>query len=104
MCSFSRIRFIPTRSAKVFKIDSLLMLVNSSVREFIHFWAFVFREATFTYNSSKAVLRHSTTSLKAADARELASSITVIANEKLKAEKQANGSKKKQGNESPEPC
>lgn len=51
----------------------------------------------------KAVLRHSTTPLKAADARELASSITAIANEKLKAEKHANGSKKKQGNESPEP-
>lgn len=36
-------------------------------------------------------------SLKAADAKEVASSITAIANEKLKAEKEANAGKKKAG-------
>ena len=34
------------------------------------------------------------TSLKAADAKEVASSVSVIANEKLKAEKEAAGKKK----------
>lgn len=37
------------------------------------------------------------TSLKAADAKEIASSVTALANEKLKAEKEANAGKKKQG-------
>ncbi|KAL8143046.1 hypothetical protein V2J09_016078 [Rumex salicifolius] len=45
----------------------------------------------------KAVMRLSMTSLKAADAKEVASSITAIANEKLKAEKEANAGKKKTG-------
>lgn len=67
------------------------------------FLGFCFQGSYFYIQLLKAVLRHSTASLKAADARELASSITAIANEKLKAEKQANGSKKKQGNESPDP-
>lgn len=38
------------------------------------------------------------TNLKAADAKEVASSVTAIANEKLKAEKEANAGKKKSGN------
>ncbi|KAJ4715218.1 Eukaryotic translation initiation factor 3 subunit J [Melia azedarach] len=45
----------------------------------------------------KAVMRLSMSSLKAADAKEVASSITAIANEKLKAEKEANAGKKKAG-------
>lgn len=45
----------------------------------------------------KAVMRLSMTSLKAADAKEVASSITAIANEKLKAEKEANAGKRKTG-------
>ncbi|KAJ9682011.1 hypothetical protein PVL29_018077 [Vitis rotundifolia] len=45
----------------------------------------------------KAVMRLSMTSLKAADAKEIASSVTAIANEKLKAEKEANAGKKKIG-------
>ncbi|XP_010259811.1 PREDICTED: eukaryotic translation initiation factor 3 subunit J-like [Nelumbo nucifera] len=45
----------------------------------------------------KTVLRLSMTALKAADAKEVASSITAIANEKLKAEKEANAGKKKTG-------
>lgn len=40
-------------------------------------------------------MRLSMTSLKAADAKEVSSSITAITNEKLKAEKEANAGKKK---------
>ncbi|KAL3681411.1 hypothetical protein R1sor_024367 [Riccia sorocarpa] len=42
----------------------------------------------------KTVMKHAVTSLNAADAKVLASSLTVIANEKLKAEKDAQGKKK----------
>lgn len=45
----------------------------------------------------KAVMRLSTTALKGQDTKELASSITAIANEKIKAEKEANTGKKKAG-------
>lgn len=45
----------------------------------------------------KSVMRLSMTSLKAADAKEVASSVTAIANEKLKAEKEAAAGKKKTG-------
>ncbi|KAJ6797634.1 eukaryotic translation initiation factor 3 subunit J-like isoform X1 [Iris pallida] len=45
----------------------------------------------------KAVMRLSMSSLKAADAKDIASSVTAIANEKIKAEKEANAGKKKQG-------
>lgn len=42
----------------------------------------------------KTLMRHAMTSLKAADAKDVASSVSVIANEKLKAEKEAAGKKK----------
>lgn len=45
----------------------------------------------------KAVLKHASTSLKAADAKEIAASMTVTANEKLRLEKEANAGKKKTG-------
>jgi len=45
----------------------------------------------------KAVMRLSMTTLKAADAKDVASSVNAIANEKLKAEKEANAGKKKTG-------
>ncbi|KAL8147034.1 uncharacterized protein LOC141707679 isoform X2 [Apium graveolens] len=45
----------------------------------------------------KAVMRLSMTSLKAADAKEVSSSVTAISNEKIKAEKEANAGKKKSG-------
>ncbi|CAA2954682.1 eukaryotic translation initiation factor 3 subunit J-like [Olea europaea var. sylvestris] len=45
----------------------------------------------------KAVMRLSLTSLKGSDAKEVASSVTAIANEKIKAEKEANATKKKTG-------
>ena len=40
------------------------------------------------------------TSLKGADAKDIASSITAIANEKIKAEKETNAGKKKTGKNS----
>ena len=46
----------------------------------------------------KALMRHSVASLNASDAKEVSSSMTVIANEKLKAEKDATAGKKKTGN------
>jgi translation initiation factor 3 subunit J len=45
----------------------------------------------------KAVMRLSVTALKAADAKDVASSVNAIANEKLKVEKEANSGKKKTG-------
>lgn len=45
----------------------------------------------------KAVMRLSMTPLKGADAKDIASSVTAIANEKIKAEKEANAGKKKSG-------
>lgn len=45
----------------------------------------------------KHVMRLSMTTLKASDAKEVASSVTAIANEKLKAEKEAAAGKKKTG-------
>ncbi|XP_057994992.1 uncharacterized protein LOC110640537 [Hevea brasiliensis] len=52
-------------------------------------------EKSFQYiGLLKAVMRLSMTSLKAADAKDVASSVTAIANEKLKAQKEANSKKK----------
>ncbi|CAA7021666.1 unnamed protein product [Microthlaspi erraticum] len=45
----------------------------------------------------KAVMRLSVTNMKAVDVKDVASSITMIANEKLKAEKEAAAGKKKTG-------
>ncbi|CAM6118355.1 unnamed protein product [Calypogeia fissa] len=45
----------------------------------------------------KTVVKHASTSLKAADAKDIAASMTVTANEKLKQEKEANAGKKKTG-------
>ncbi|KAJ7970180.1 Eukaryotic translation initiation factor 3 subunit J [Quillaja saponaria] len=64
-------------------------LVSHKIRPF---------EKSFHYiGLLKAVMRVSMTSLKAADAKDVASSITAIANEKIKAEKEANAGKKKTG-------
>ncbi|TYK22515.1 transposon Tf2-1 polyprotein isoform X1 [Cucumis melo var. makuwa] len=53
-------------------------------------------EKSFHYiNLLKDAIRLSMVSLKAADAKDVASSITALANEKLKAEKEANTGKKK---------
>ncbi|KAK3224576.1 hypothetical protein Dsin_004438 [Dipteronia sinensis] len=45
----------------------------------------------------KAIMRLSVTTLKATDAKDVASSVTAIANEMLKLEKEANAGKKKTG-------
>lgn len=45
----------------------------------------------------KNVMRLSMASLKGADAKDISSSIAAIANEKIKAEKEAAAGKKKQG-------
>ncbi|KAG6779046.1 hypothetical protein POTOM_015413 [Populus tomentosa] len=45
----------------------------------------------------KTVMRLSMTSMKAADAKEVSTSVSAIANEKIKAEKEANTGKKKTG-------
>lgn len=47
----------------------------------------------------KNVMRLSMTPLKGSDAKDISSSVTAIANEKIKAEKEAAAGKKKQGNE-----
>ncbi|KAF9618023.1 hypothetical protein IFM89_039420 [Coptis chinensis] len=53
-------------------------------------------EKSFHYiNLLKATMRLSMTSLKGAEAKEVASSITAIVNEKIKAEKEATAGKKK---------
>lgn len=55
-------------------------------------------QKSFHYiNLLKDVIRLSMASLKAADAKDVASSVTALANEKLKAEKEANAGKKKTG-------
>lgn len=55
-------------------------------------------EKSFHYMTLlRALLRHSVAAVKASDAKEFASSMTVIANEKLKAEKDATAGKKKTG-------
>ena len=59
---------------------------------------FVLLQKSFHYiGLLKTVMRLSMTSMKAADAKEVASSVTAIANEKLKAEKEANAGRKKTG-------
>lgn len=45
----------------------------------------------------KAVIRLSMTNMKAADAKDISSSVNAIANEKLKLEKEAQAGKKKAG-------
>lgn len=55
-------------------------------------------EKSFHYNGLlKAVLRLSMTNMKAADAKEISSSVNAIANEKIKLEKEAQAGKKKTG-------
>ncbi|CAL5184895.1 unnamed protein product [Lathyrus oleraceus] len=55
-------------------------------------------EKSYHYmNLLKSVMRISMTSLKGADAKDIASSVTAIANEKIKAEKESNAGKKKTG-------
>lgn len=85
-------------------VDNFIPKSESDFNEYAELIAHKLRpyEKSFHYiGLLKAVMRLSMTSLKAADAKEVASSVTAIANEKLKAEKEANtkkkaGAKKKQ--------
>lgn len=56
---------------------------------------FLLQKSFHYINLLKDAIRLSMVSLKAADAKDVASSITALANEKLKAEKEANTGKKK---------
>lgn len=85
-------------------LDNFIPKSESDFLEYAELIAHKLRpyEKSFHYiGLLKAVMRVSMTTLKAADAKEVASSVTAIANEKLKAEKEANtkkkaGAKKKQ--------
>lgn len=62
----------------------------------IMIWLLLLLQKSYFYiGLLKDVMRLSMSSLKGADAKEIASSVTAIANEKIKAEKEANASKKK---------
>ncbi|CAH9082480.1 unnamed protein product [Cuscuta europaea] len=56
-----------------------------------------YEKSYFYIGLLKDVMRLAMTSLKGQDAKELASSVTAIANEKIKSEKEANAGKKKTG-------
>lgn len=85
-------------------VDNFIPKSESDFNDYAELIAHKLRpyEKSFHYiGLLKAVMRLSMTTLKAADAKEVASSVTAIANEKLKAEKEANtkkkaGAKKKQ--------
>ncbi|KAH6825125.1 Translation initiation factor eIF3 subunit [Perilla frutescens var. hirtella] len=81
-------------------IDNFIPKTESDFAEYAELIAHKLRpyEKSFHYiGLLKAVMRLSLTSLKGADAKEVASSVTAIANEKIKAEKEANAGKKKTG-------
>lgn len=95
--------FAGTSDEKSNKIKSLDNIIPKSENDFLEYAELVsqrlrLHEKSYHYiGLLKAVMRLSMTSLKASDAKEVASSITAIANEKLKAEKEANAGKKKTG-------
>lgn len=74
----------------------LLALTNVHGMLKIIFW-FLLQKSYHYIALLKAVMRLSVTNMKAADVKDVASSITAIANEKLKAEKEAAAGKKKTG-------
>ncbi|XP_062026196.1 uncharacterized protein LOC133742517 isoform X2 [Rosa rugosa] len=87
-----------TRDEK--NIDNFIPKSESDFLEYAELISHKLRpfEKSFHYiGLLKAVMRLSMTSLKGADAKDVASSITAIANEKIKAEKEANAGKKKTG-------
>ncbi|KAI4352022.1 hypothetical protein L6164_006312 [Bauhinia variegata] len=81
-------------------LDNFIPTSESDFMEYAELVAHKLRpfEKSYHYMSLlKAVMRISMTNLKGADAKDIASSITAIANEKIKAEKEANAGKKKTG-------
>ncbi|OMO53587.1 Translation initiation factor eIF3 subunit [Corchorus capsularis] len=84
-------------------LDNFIPKSESDFAEYAELIAYKLRpyEKSYHYNGLlKTVMRLAMTTLKAADAKDIASSVTAIANEKLKAEKEATtkkkGNKKKQ--------
>lgn len=81
-------------------LENFIPKTESDFNEYAELIAHKLRpyEKSFHYiGLLKAVMRLSLTSMKGADAKEVASSVTAIANEKIKAEKEANAGKKKTG-------
>ncbi|CAH8385682.1 unnamed protein product [Eruca vesicaria subsp. sativa] len=82
---------------------SIDIFIPKSESDFLEYAEMISRklvpyEKSFHYiGLLKAVMRLSVASMKAADVKDVASSITAIANEKLKAEKEAAAGKKKTG-------
>ncbi|XAR58117.1 hypothetical protein NMG60_11026510 [Bertholletia excelsa] len=97
---FRSIRDLFSRKGDEKSLDNFIPKSESDFLEYAELISQKLRpyEKSFHYlGLLKAVIRLSITALKAADAKEIASSITAIANEKLKAEKEANAGKKKTG-------
>ncbi|CAI9756504.1 unnamed protein product [Fraxinus pennsylvanica] len=81
-------------------LDNFIPKTENDFLEFAELVAHKLRpyEKSFHYiGLLKGVMRLSLNSLKGSDAKEVASSVTAIANEKIKAEKEANAGKKKTG-------
>ncbi|KAL2495097.1 Translation initiation factor eIF3 subunit [Forsythia ovata] len=81
-------------------LDNFIPKMETDFLEYAELVAHKLRpyEKSFHYiGLLKSVMRLSMTGLKGSDAKEVASSVTAIANEKIKAEKEANAGKKKTG-------
>ncbi|KAG8385623.1 hypothetical protein BUALT_Bualt03G0064300 [Buddleja alternifolia] len=79
-------------------LDNFIPKTESDFAEYAELIAHKLRPYEKSYHYIgllKAVMRLSLTSLKGSDAKDVASSVTAIANEKIKAEKEANAGKKK---------
>lgn len=81
-------------------LDNFIPKSENDFKEYAELLSYKLRpyEKSFYYiRLLKDVMRLSMTAMKAADAKEVASSVSTIANEKLKQEKEANAGKKKTG-------
>lgn len=79
-------------------LDNFIPKTESDFAEYAELISYKLRPYEKSYHYIgllKAVMRLSLTSLQGADAKEVASSVTAVANEKIKAEKEASGGKKK---------
>lgn len=78
-------------------------LIPKSENDFVEYAELIshklrpYEKSYFYIGLLKNVMRLALTTLKGQDAKEVASSVTAIANEKIKAEKEANAGKKKTG-------
>ncbi|KAK8969636.1 hypothetical protein KSP40_PGU020101 [Platanthera guangdongensis] len=92
--------FAKTKKGDEKSLDNFIPKSESDFMEYAELLSHKIRvhERSYHYiGLLKAVMRLSMASLKAADAKEIASSVTAISNEKIKAEKEINAGKKKQG-------